>query len=149
MTFFYFRTLPKILKYYSQYNFCNISSTFLPDNPSIIQAFVLLVAASHLVCGVPHPFAGPLKQNGKTCSLVRETTKVSEECFLEPECGEECKTVNERKCSTVQEQQCRTVQEQQCDVVQVRNLSYLSDLFYFCFAKDFRYKIKWKLFSFR
>ena len=70
--------------------------------------------------GVPHPFAGPLKQNGKTCSLVRETTKVSEECFLEPECGEECKTVDERKCSTVQEQQCRKVQEQQCDVIQVR-----------------------------
>ena len=72
------------------------------------------------MCGVPHPLAGPLKQNGKTCSLVRETTKVSEECFLEPECGEECETLDEKKCNTVQEQQCRTVQEQQCDVVQVR-----------------------------
>ena len=90
----------------------------------LFQSFLLLLAASHLVCGVPHPLAGPLKQNGKTCSLVRETTKVSEECFLEPECGEECKTVDERKCSTVQEQQCRTVQEQQCDVVQVRTTSF-------------------------
>ena len=44
---------------------------------------------------------------------------MSKECFLEPKCGEECKTVDERKCSTVQEQQCRTVQEQQCDTVQV------------------------------
>ena len=45
---------------------------------------------------------------------------MSEECFLEPECGEECKTVQEEKCKTVQEQQCRNVEEQVCDVVQVR-----------------------------
>ena len=81
--------------------------------------------------GVPHPFAGPLKQNGKTCSLVRETTKVSEECFLEPECGEECKTVQEEKCKTVQEQQCRNVEEQVCDVVQVRILGSQSKLLKF------------------
>ena len=83
-----------------------------------------MAVASHLVCCVPHPFAGPLKQNGKTCSLVSEITKVSEECFLELECGEECETLDEKKCNTVQEQQCRTVQEQQCDVVQVRTTSF-------------------------
>ena len=44
---------------------------------------------------------------------------MSEECFLEPECGEECRTEQEKKCSTVQEQQCRTVQEEQCNTIQV------------------------------
>ena len=64
--------------------------------------------------------ASPAKlKNGKTCELVRELTKVSEECFLEPECGEECRTEQEKKCSTVQEQQCRTVQEEQCNTIQV------------------------------
>ena len=94
----------------------------------LLQIFLILAVASHLVSGVPHPFAGPLKQNGKTCSLVRETTKVSEECFLEPECGEECKTVQEEKCKTVQQQQCRNVQEQVCDVVQVRTTFGFSDV---------------------
>ena len=75
-----------------------------------------MIAASHLAETVPHP--QPLKGSGKTCELVRETRKVSEECFLEPECGEECRTVQEKKCSTVQEEQCRTVQEEQCDTVQ-------------------------------
>ena len=56
----------------------------------------------------------------KSCSLVRETKQLSEECFLEPECAEKCETVEEKKCRTEQEEVCRTVEEQQCDTVQVR-----------------------------
>ncbi len=39
-----------------------------------ILALLLVVGGG---AGVPHPLAGPLKQNGKTCSLGRESSKVS------------------------------------------------------------------------
>ena len=73
------------------------------------------------VAAVPHPFASP-DLGGKTCSLVRETTKISDECFLEPECGQECETVNEKKCQTKQEQKCRTIEEQVCDNIGVSQI---------------------------
>jgi hypothetical protein len=41
-----------------------------------VQILVLVVALVGGGAGVPHPLAGPLKQNGKTCNLVRESTKV-------------------------------------------------------------------------
>ena len=59
------------------------------------------------------------KLPGKQCQLVRELFKRSEECFLEPECGEECETKTDRECRIEEEEQCRTVTEEQCDTVQV------------------------------
>ena len=38
---------------------------------------------------------------GLVSHLVKKTTKVSKECFLELDCGDECKTGDERKSSRV------------------------------------------------
>ena len=61
----------------------------------------------------------PALLSNKTCSLVREDRAVSDSCFLEPECGEECKTVREQDCETVEEEHCNTLEGMQCEVIQV------------------------------
>ena len=61
----------------------------------------------------------PALLSNKTCSLVREDRQVSDSCFLEPECGEECRMVREEECETVEEELCNTLEEMQCEVIQV------------------------------
>ena len=72
---------------------------------------VLLAVGLHSVSAAKLP--------SKQCQLVRELFKRSEECFLEPECGEECETKQDRECRIEEERQCNTVQEEQCDTIQV------------------------------
>ena len=59
--------------------------------------------------------------------LASAPAQVSEECFLEPECGEECRTVTDRKCAIVEEMQCGLVQEQQCDTEQEEQCSTVTE----------------------
>ena len=43
-----------------------------------------------------------LHHGDKHCELTREETKVSPECFLEPECHEECVPKQHEKCHNEQ-----------------------------------------------
>ena len=51
----------------------------------------------------PNSLSRALGHHGdKHCELTRETTKVSNECFLEPECHEECVPKQHEKCHNEQ-----------------------------------------------
>ena len=55
----------------------------------------------------------------KDCTLVRSRTNTGQ-CFNEPECNEECQTVNEQECSMVNKEKCSMTYEQQCSTVPER-----------------------------
>merc|ERR1711962_1163537 len=89
---------------------------------AVVSCLVLLVLEQQPTVAVPHPFARP----AKNCQLVRSTTDRGE-CFLEPECNQVCKTVNEQQCSTVNKQQCSTVNERKCNTVNERKCNTVNE----------------------
>ena len=66
------------------------------------------------------------------CSLVRKLVADNPAmCFSEPECGQQCRTVESLQCETVQDRQCRTVNQNKCfDVQQQVGREYLKYLEY-------------------
>ena len=80
--------------------------------------FFILCLALHQVVSIPYPFAGP----DKNCRLEQSTRDLGQ-CFLEPECNNECKSVNEQQCSTVNEEQCTTVNQQKCSTINEQKCS--------------------------
>ena len=70
------------------------------------------------VSAVPRPSI--LASGEKQCHLERQTSQTNDECFLEPECGQECSMVEAYKCDMVMEMNCRSIDEEVCDTVQVR-----------------------------
>merc|ERR1719400_1501848 len=53
----------------------------------------------------------------KQCRLERAVTATSPECFLEPECRNNCEDKTEPVCTQVQEKECKTVKENVCNMV--------------------------------
>ena len=53
----------------------------------------------------------------KQCKLERAVTATSPECFLEPECRNNCEDKTEPVCQQVQEKECKTVKENVCNIV--------------------------------
>merc|ERR1712127_339330 len=88
-----------------------LASTRMELQVPLLTIFLLLTS----VLAVPFPFNGG---SGKSCNLVRSSSKTGPECFSEPECEDKCSTTYEQQCSTKQEQQCSTVQEQKCSTRQ-------------------------------
>ena len=87
---------------------------------------VLLLAATclHLV------WLGPTIQPGElnittalltdtTCTLVKYETEVSDSCFLESQCEDQCRTVEEPECQTTLQEVCNSLVEVLCETVQV------------------------------
>merc|ERR1712158_334962 len=77
----------------------------------------------------------PSLHQGK-CHLVRRLEDVNPAmCFSEPECGEQCTTVDDvqcqtrpvRQCRQVNQQKCTNVQEQECNVVTVPQCSVVQE----------------------
>ena len=53
------------------------------------------------------------------CSLVKFETEVSDSCFLESQCEDQCRTVEEPECQTTLQEVCNSLVEVLCETVQV------------------------------
>ena len=53
------------------------------------------------------------------CSLVKYETEVSDSCFLESECKEQCRTVEAQECQTQLQEVCNSLVEVLCETTQV------------------------------
>ena len=74
---------------------------------------MLVASLLYSVASLPSP-------GSRHCSLVRrlEVTDNPAMCFSEPECGQQCSTVDTVKCQTVQDRECKTVNQNKCFNVQ-------------------------------
>ena len=55
---------------------------------------VLLTCLTSLTRAVPQVFS-----SGRSCNLVKSSVRSGSECFTEPECRQECTTVNQQQCA--------------------------------------------------
>ena len=92
----------------------------------------LLIVLTSLTCStltLPQLFSP-----GRSCNLVRSDTNSGSDCFSEPECRQECTTLNQQRCANQPSsgcfvQQCRTVTaSQQCSQLSQQQCSIVYDL---------------------
>ena len=51
----------------------------------------------------------PPAEPEKKCELVRSSSATSPECFLEPECEEECRPTTRTVCSPYEDKECKSL----------------------------------------
>ena len=63
-----------------------------PRRPELVLVLVLFLPS--LARAVPQVFS-----SGRSCNLVKSAVRSGTECFTEPQCRQECTTVNQQQCA--------------------------------------------------
>ena len=59
-----------------------------------LPVLVLVLFLPSLTRAVPQVFS-----SGRSCNLVKSSVRSGTECFTEPQCRQECTTVNQQQCA--------------------------------------------------
>ena len=66
----------------------------LPLSSPRLPVLVLVLFLPSLTRAVPQVFS-----SGRSCNLVKSSVRSGTECFTEPQCRQECTTVNQQQCA--------------------------------------------------
>ena len=80
----------------------------------MFSAWMIILVAG--VSSLPDPRT---HGGSRHCNLVRKMVADNPAmCFSEPECGQQCSTVEKLQCQTTRDRECRTVNQNKCFNVQ-------------------------------